>query len=158
MIHSKLTPIYFLLFLVAFVNPDCSAQQEKGSVNKGNAKTLTVMAWNIWRGGREDGEKVGPQRVIDVIRDSGADIVAMQETYGSGEIISKELGFHFHPRGTNVSVHSRYPVVEDISVFEEFKVAGALIQLPDEQQIAALPSEHGYRAPDPDQGSADDSE
>jgi hypothetical protein len=88
------------------------------------------MTWNIWHGGREDGEVVGPKRVIEVIRDSGADLVAMQETYGSGELISSALGFHFHPRGTNVSIHSRYPIVEDLSVFEEFQCVGALIELP----------------------------
>ena len=98
--------------------------------------TFSVMAWNIWHGGREDGEEVGPKRVVDVIRESGADVVAMQETYGSGEIISNELKFSFHPRGTNVSIHSRFPVLEDLSVFEEFKCVGALLELPDKRQIA----------------------
>ncbi len=97
---------------------------------------LRVMTWNIWHGGREDGKEVGPRRVVDVIRDSGADLVAMQETYGSGELIAKALGFHFHPRGTNLSIHSRYPVIEDISVFEEFKCVGALIELPDKRRVA----------------------
>ena len=84
--------------------------------------SFRTMTWNIWHGGREDGEKIGPQRVVEVIRQSKADIVAMQETYGSGEWISEQLGFHFHPRGTNVSIHSRYPVLEDISVFENSSV------------------------------------
>ena len=97
---------------------------------------LKVLTWNIWHGGREDGEEIGPQRVIEVIRDSRADLVAMQETYGSGEQISAALGFRFHPRGTNVSIHSRYPVVEDISVFEEFQCVGALIELPDSTRVA----------------------
>lgn len=97
---------------------------------------LRVMAWNIWRGGREDGEEIGPQRVIEVIKDSRADIVAMQETYGSGEIISEGLGFHFQERGTNLSIHSRFPIVEDISVFEEFKCTGALIQVAEDRQVA----------------------
>lgn len=95
-----------------------------------------VMAWNIWRGGREDGRLAGPRRVTDVIRSSGADIIAMQETYGSGEIISRGLGFKFHPRGTNVSIHSRFPVIEDISVFQEFKCVGALLQLPNGSRVA----------------------
>lgn len=97
---------------------------------------LSVMAWNIWHGGREDGEQAGPRRVVEVIRDSGADILAMQETYGSGEWISGELGFHFHPRGTNVSIHSRFPVIEDVSVFEEFKCVGAIIEVPDRSRVA----------------------
>ena len=69
---------------------------------------FSVMTWNIWHGGREDGEKVGPQRVIRVIKNSRADIIAMQETYGSGELISEALGFNFLPRGTNVSIMSRF--------------------------------------------------
>lgn len=101
-----------------------------------SADTLTVMAWNIWHGGREDGDGVGPERVIGVIRESGADIVAMQETYGSGERVAAGLGFRFHPRGTNVSIHSRYPIVEDLSVHEAFKCAGALIELPDGSRVA----------------------
>lgn len=98
--------------------------------------SFRVMAWNIWHGGREDGETVGPQRVVEIIKDSGADLVAMQETYGSGELISEQLKFHFHPRGTNVSIHSRFPVIEDLSVFEEFKCVGALIELPDKRRVA----------------------
>lgn len=101
-----------------------------------NRTELRVMSWNIWHGGREDGDVVGPQRVVDVIRDSKADIVAMQETYGSGEIISQALGFHYSARGTNLSIHSRFPIVEDISVFEEFKCVGSLIQLSDQEQVA----------------------
>ena len=59
---------------------------------------FSVMTWNIWHGGREDGEIVGPKRVTRVIKNSRVDIVAMQETYGSGELISKALGFNFLPR------------------------------------------------------------
>ncbi|MEP3482680.1 MAG: endonuclease/exonuclease/phosphatase family protein [Fuerstiella sp.] len=98
--------------------------------------SFKAMTWNIWHGGREDGKTVGPQRVVDVIRKSAADIVAMQETYGSGEQISKALGFQFQARGTNVSIHSRYPIAEDISVFEEFKCVGALVELPDGRRVA----------------------
>jgi len=97
---------------------------------------LRAMSWNIWHGGKQDGDEAGPRRVVEVIRDSGADIVAMQETYGSGERIAMALGFHFQPRGTNVSILSRYPVVEDISVFEEFKCVGAIVELPGNRRIA----------------------
>jgi endonuclease/exonuclease/phosphatase family metal-dependent hydrolase len=99
-------------------------------------RTFNVMTWNIWHGGNEDGKEVGPNRVIEIIRNSKADIVAMQETYGSGERIAEALEFNFHPRGTNVSILSRYPVVEDISVFEEFKCVGGLVELPDKRLIA----------------------
>ncbi len=95
------------------------------------AEPLDVLTWNIWHGGREDGEDVGPARVADVLRDSGAELIALQETYGSGELLADALGFHFHPRGTNVSILSRYPVLEDLSVGPEFNCAGALVELPD---------------------------
>jgi endonuclease/exonuclease/phosphatase family metal-dependent hydrolase len=97
---------------------------------------FSVMTWNIWHGGREDGEKVGPQRVIKVIKKSRADIIAMQETYGSGELISEALGFNFLPRGTNVSIMSRFPILEDISVYHAFKCVGAIIELPDKTPLA----------------------
>jgi endonuclease/exonuclease/phosphatase family metal-dependent hydrolase len=119
-----------LMVLLCVAAPPVNAQGPQRS------NSLTVLNWNIWHGGKEDGDKLGPQRVIDVIRDSKADVVAMQETYGSGERISKALGFKFHPRGTNVSIHSRYPVIEDISIFEEFKCVGALIELPGKRKIA----------------------
>jgi endonuclease/exonuclease/phosphatase family metal-dependent hydrolase len=111
--------------------------QQLPTANRGtDTSDLKVLSWNIWHGGREDGKEVGPARVIDVIRDSAADVVAMQETYGSGELIAKALGFHFLPRGTNVSIHSRYPILEDISVHKEFECVGALIELPNKTQVA----------------------
>lgn len=120
---------YLFILIVAF-HVSCEPLQAEEPFS------LKTMAWNIWHGGREDGEKAGPQRVVEIIRDSGADIVAMQETYGSGEWISEQLGFHFHPRGTNVSIHSRFPVIEDISVHEAFQCVGAVLELPDKRKIA----------------------
>jgi endonuclease/exonuclease/phosphatase family metal-dependent hydrolase len=119
-----------VLFLVGGALSGCSVSP--GSV----APQFKAMTWNILHGGRDDGEIVGPRRVVEIIRDSGVDLVAMQETYGSGEMIASELDFHFHPRGTNVSIFSRHPIIEDVSVFEEFKCVGAVIELPDKSKIA----------------------
>jgi endonuclease/exonuclease/phosphatase family metal-dependent hydrolase len=95
-----------------------------------------ALTWNIWRGGREDGEELGPARVVDVLRASGADAIALQETYGSGERIAKELGFHFLPRGDNVSIVSRFAILEDLSVHEPFGCVGALLELPNGSKLA----------------------
>ncbi|MEM9801450.1 MAG: endonuclease/exonuclease/phosphatase family protein [Planctomycetota bacterium] len=124
------------LVLTAAPGPALDGPSHLEPVPEDPAAALSVLAWNIWHGGREDGEDVGPARVVDVIRESGADLVAMQETYGSGERIAEALEFEFHPRGTNVSIFSRYPIVEDISVFEEFKCAGALVGLPGGRRLA----------------------
>jgi len=126
--------ILFCLSFAAFSNPRLIAQDKEVQANK--PLQFSVMTWNIWHGGKEDGEDIGPKRVVDVIKESKADIIAMQETYGSGERISKALGFHFLPRGTNVSIHSRFPILEDISVFAEFKCVGGLIELPGKQRLA----------------------
>ncbi len=105
--------------------------------------TFTVMAWNIWRGGDEAMDAKDPEvkqakqnSIIQAIKKAKPDVVAMVETYGSGEVISKGLGYHFHPRGTNVSLHSRWPIVRDISVYREFNCVGALIERPDGKRFA----------------------
>lgn len=100
-------------------------------------RPIKVLTWNIWNGGDEARHETSPEkklakqkRVAETIRASGADIVAMVETYGSGEVIAKELGFHFHPRGTNVSILSRWPIQEDLSVYKPFHCVGVLIEPP----------------------------
>ena len=34
------------------------------AINPTPKSDFSVMTWNIWHGGREDGEKVGPQKVV----------------------------------------------------------------------------------------------
>ena len=97
---------------------------------------LKVMAWNIWNGGREHGEVDGVRRVIEIIRDWGADVVAMQETYGSGPIIADALGYYFFLRSSNLSIMSRYPIGESFDLFQPFNFGGAMIQLSAAQQLA----------------------
>ncbi len=94
-----------------------------------NAQQLNVMTFNIWHGGRETGEEEGPLRVVDVIRDSGADIVAMQETYGSGERIAEELGYYLYLRSTNLSIMSRYPIVDTLDAYEPFHSGAVAIDV-----------------------------
>ncbi|HLO42657.1 MAG TPA: endonuclease/exonuclease/phosphatase family protein [Phycisphaerales bacterium] len=118
-----------ILATLTFLLPACVPAQERVAAE--SPAQVRILSWNIWHGGREDGLEAGPRKVIDVIREADADIVAMQETYGSGEAIADALGFQLHARGTNVSLHSRYPIVEDISVFEPFKCVGGLIEVPE---------------------------
>lgn len=104
---------------------------------------VRMLTWNIWRGGdramdeKDPAAKLAKQRrVADVIRASGADVVAMVETYGSGEAIARELGFHFRPRGTNVSILSRWPIGRDLSVYKPFHCVGAVVEPPGRPPIA----------------------
>jgi endonuclease/exonuclease/phosphatase family metal-dependent hydrolase len=79
---------------------------------------ISVMTWNIWHGGKHPGKTVGIQRVADVIRDSNADIILLQETDGSGEKIADALGYSYFYRSTNLSVLSRYPFVDSYDIFK----------------------------------------
>ena len=94
-----------------------------------DGRPLKVLAWNIWHGGRRKGVDEGVQRVVDVIKSSGADIVLMQETYGSGPRISGRLGFDFYLRSSNLSIMSRYPIRDVHRLFSGFHFGGATIEL-----------------------------
>lgn len=100
---------------------------------------LKVMAFNIWHGGREHGEVVGVQRIIDVIRDADPDVIAMVETYGSGPKIADALGYYFYLRSTNLSIMSRFPIGETFDVYRPFNAGGARINLSPDQAIAFFP-------------------
>ncbi len=98
-----------------------------------DGQPLKVLAWNIWHGGRrkgvDGGLDEGVQRVVEVIEKSGADIVLMQETYGSGPRISGRLGFEYYLRSSNLSIMSRYPIRDVHRLFSGFRFGGATIEL-----------------------------
>lgn len=102
-----------------------------------DGRPLRVLAWNIWHGGRRKGRDEGVQRVVDVIRQCDADIVLMQETYGSGPRISGRLGFDYFLRSSNLSVMSRYPIVDVHRLGSGFRFGGATIELSPEIQVQA---------------------
>ncbi len=131
--------VFWLLTLIvgaiAAVAVDGQVCDDTSTLHR-NPNQVKVMAWNIWHGGRENGEQAGPLQVANLIQRSGADLVALQETYGSGEILANATGFNFLQRGTNVSILSRFPIIEDVSVFEPFKCVGAIVQFPNQRKIA----------------------
>jgi Exonuclease III len=98
---------------------------------------IKVMTFNIWHGGRETGETEGPLRVVDVIRNSGADIVAMQETYGSGERIADELGYYLYLRSDNLSIMSRYPVVDTLEAYKPFNSGAVTLDVDGQKVVVA---------------------
>ena len=129
-----------LMAFVLFVVPAISDGVVRGQSPQAG---LQVLAWNIWNGGDgaryaedESVKRAKQQAIVDVIKASGADVIAIVETYGSGEAIAAGLGFHFHPRGENVSILSRWPIVEDVSVYKPFNCVGAIVELPGKQRVA----------------------
>ncbi|MBE8712637.1 endonuclease/exonuclease/phosphatase family protein [Sphingobacterium hungaricum] len=101
---------------------------------KQNAKpvdSLRIMTYNIWHGGNETGKGIGYKRIVDIIKQSKADIIAMQETYGSGAKIADELGYYFYLRSDNISIMSRYPIEETLPAYKSFHNANVKILIAD---------------------------
>ncbi len=102
-----------------------------------NGEPLRVLAWNIWHGGRRKGRDEGVKRVVEVIEECDADIVLMQETYGSGPRISGRLGFDYFLRSSNLSVMSRFSIVEVHRLGQAFRFGGVTIELRPGVQVQA---------------------
>ena len=98
-------------------------------------KELNLMAWNIWHGGRRTGRETGPQQVISFIKDTGTDIVMMQETYGSGALIADALGYYFYLASANISVISKYPIEKTWIAYHELWSGITTIRLSENQKI-----------------------
>lgn len=99
--------------------------------------SLKVMTYNIWHGGNETGKGIGYKRIAEVIKNSNADIITMQETYGSGARIADELGYYFYLRSSNISIMSRYPIKETLASYKPFNNGNALITIGNEEVIIA---------------------
>ncbi|SPF01141.1 HAD-IA family hydrolase [Streptomyces sp. MA5143a] len=71
--------------------------------------TLRVMTWNLWHGGTKVRDHRAKQ--LAVIAETGADVVGLQETYGTAaEELAEALGWHHHRAGDNLGVISRHPI------------------------------------------------
>ena len=99
---------------------------------------IKIMTFNIYHGGRELGEEVGVNRVIDVIRQVSPDVIGIIETYGSGAIIADALGYYFYLRSSNLSIMSRYPIEETHDFFKSFNCSAATIRISAKQKINYL--------------------
>ncbi|MGX1928570.1 LamG-like jellyroll fold domain-containing protein [Flagellimonas sp. 2504JD4-2] len=136
-------------------------------------EVLTVLNWNIWHGGTHflkdrDGFD-GVERIIELIRQSGADIVLMQETYGAGSRISSSLGFYYYEAssaigavwGANLSVMSRFPI-EEVYMIEEasnygknyaFNNGGAKIRLSENKSVLVFSNWYNANKPEDLEGA-----
>ncbi len=129
---------------------------------------LTIVNWNIWHGGThftkdKDGFD-GIDRITELIRNAGADIVLMQETYGAGSRISSSLGYYYYEAGStigavwgaNLSVMSRFPIENAYMVEERsnygnnfaFNNGGIKIRLSKHKSVIAFSNWYNGRKPE----------
>lgn len=91
----------------------CARQQQD------NGKTLKVLSWNVWHGGHsKEYPGRGCEGTIGILRQSEADVIMMVETYGAAPMVSDSLGYPYHLISSNLSIYSRYPIVEEYA-FDE---------------------------------------
>ncbi len=119
------TALYILIlgFLTA-----CSEQQPE---------SLSVMTWNIWHGGLHGDKTVefeqdtsNTANVLKVILQEDPDILFMQETYCCGMDIAREAGYLYSWRGSsNLSIHSKYPILDTIEIFRPFNSHAVIIDV-----------------------------
>lgn len=100
-------------------------------------RTIRVMTWNIWHGGLHGTEAedfaedtANTINVLKVLLEESPDILFMQETYCCGMEIAREAGYTYSWRGSsNLSIHSRYPIVDTIRIFRPFNSHAAIIEV-----------------------------
>lgn len=115
-VMKKLQIIFLSFFILMLALPGCNSGSK--SID------FKVLVWNIWHGGHDESLPAdGKPSVVEVINESGADVVLMIETYGSAPYISEQTGMDYELLSSNLCIFSSYPIVrkyefpESISTF-----------------------------------------
>lgn len=128
--------LFFTVISVAF-SPACSPKKP--------AKELKVMTWNIWHGGLHgrkadhfEKDTINTLNVLKVIKQNDPDILYMQETYCCGMEIAKKAGYPYSWRSSsNLSIHSKYPIIDTLNIFKPFNSQGVIIDV-EEKKIMCI--------------------
>ena len=101
---------WILLFVPLLVS--CVSNSGK-KVSEKKEDSLKVLSWNIWHAGHTEtyGQKAC-DGCIGILKQSGADVVLMVETYGASDKVADSLGYYHRLLSSNLSVYSRYPIVK----------------------------------------------
>ena len=103
------------------------------------SQEVTVMVWNILHGGKNETLPAdGRPAIINVIKDSGADVVLMIETYGSAPLVAEALGYDFALLSSNLCVYSRFPITKNLLFpehIDSFNFGGVEILIDDKPVV-----------------------
>ena len=140
----KFKNFYFLVIIILF-NGNCNAFNGKKE-NTLNSKPIEVklMTWNIWGRLNLDPRytingKTGRDRVIEIIKESEADIITMTETYGSAADIAAALNYNYYTPSpdANLTIFSRFPLENfgNITNLSPFSFIAGTAKLPNGTKI-----------------------
>ncbi|MFC2123570.1 endonuclease/exonuclease/phosphatase family protein [Bacteroidota bacterium] len=98
---------------------------------------FSVMTWNIWHGGthgaaENDYEQDSSYTIntLKIIQEHDPDILLMQETYCCGMEIARQAGYKYSWRGSsNLSIHSKYPIIDTLKIYKPFNSHGVIIDV-----------------------------
>ena len=102
-------------------------------------ETIRVMTWNIWNGGRQQGKTVGLDRIAQCIQDNEADIISLQEDFGSGEYLADKLDYYLYKRSHNLSLLSRYPLGKNFNIFRPINAGGIEVLIKEDKKVIVCP-------------------
>ncbi len=122
-----------------FKNTYLYFKKEKLPPIKSADENFKVLTWNIWNGGKQFGKTVGLQQIVKTIRNSGADIISLQEDFGSGEFISDELNYNFYRCSENLSLISRFPIKTAHNIYKPINSGNAEILLSPKESVLVCP-------------------
>lgn len=90
---------------------------------------FTATTFNIFHGGHEFGKETGKNELVKMLQDMSSDVYLLVETYGSGAEIADALGYYLYLISTNLSIVSRYPIVETSNLSSPFNAGAAQVQI-----------------------------
>ncbi|TKG97414.1 hypothetical protein EYV94_03015 [Puteibacter caeruleilacunae] len=133
----------YVLLIGVLLLASCASNSNNEDAEQ-SVTELKVMTWNIW--GKLNLEpkysingKTARKRVIEIIKESKADIITMTETYGSAKDIAEALGFHYYTPAAdaNLTIFSRYPLASsgNLENISSFSFIQALVNLPNNKQV-----------------------
>lgn len=100
-----------------------------------NTNVVKVLQWNIWHGGNHVGNN-GQQRVLETVRATRADVILMQEAYGTQQMLADSLGYRLRTYSSkdNLALYSRFPF-EEIAWRQPFNSNPVCMALPNGRKV-----------------------
>lgn len=116
----------------------------KKRVKQPKLDSLTIMTWNIWDNGQRTGIYTGLQRISDIIKESGADIITLQEAEKTAPIIADMLEYNLYQRGNGVTVLSRFELLKTYNLYNS-NVSGAVtVKIDKKKNVVVAPISLSY--------------